>query len=193
MKHKKSKYDGVFSQGHKFGEWIVLDEKVHHEREARITCKCSCGDTHKVSAYNLLSGMSTRCGECRRKDSTTLTGNKNPSWKGIGNIPAGKYRHIKDENDRKILAESWDKSNKKCSLTGWNISIQDGTASPDRIDSNKGYTLGNIQWVHINVNIAKNLFDLDHFVTLCHAVSTKHKNPNKIYSDNKFGLTTKGK
>jgi hypothetical protein len=57
------------------------------------------------------------------------------------------------------IEEVWDlflKQKRKCALTGWNIRFGKGqTASLDRIDSGKGYTSDNIQWIHKNINILK--------------------------------------
>lgn len=47
-------------------------------------------------------------------------------------------------------------------------------ASLDRIDSKRGYTEGNVQWVHKSVNLAKNSLSEVEFIMLCHAV-TNHR------------------
>ena len=63
----------------------------------------------------------------------------------------------------------------KCALTGWDISftkteVAGRTASLDRIDSSKGYTKDNVQWVHKLANRAKvNLSDSD-FYLMCKAI-----------------------
>ena len=63
----------------------------------------------------------------------------------------------------------------KCSYTGLPLkfnsktTMSDGTASIDRIDSSKDYTIDNIQWVHKKVNTIKmNLSENDflYFVPL---------------------------
>lgn len=65
----------------------------------------------------------------------------------------------------------------KCALTGWEISMAHGnqTASLDRIDSTKPYTLENIQWVHTMVNMSKNKYPQDRFVQMCKAVADRAK------------------
>lgn len=64
-----------------------------------------------------------------------------------------------------------------CALTGWEISMsyQKTTASLDRIDSNKPYEVGNIQWVHSMVNMSKNKYPQDEFIKMCKAVADKEK------------------
>lgn len=63
-----------------------------------------------------------------------------------------------------------------CFLTGWEISTdyKNGTASIDRIDSSKGYTRKNIQWVHSIVNMMKNKYSQQQFVEMCLAVAKTH-------------------
>ena len=67
---------------------------------------------------------------------------------------------------------------RKCALSGEpiafpRINAEKGTASLDRIDSNLGYVLGNVQWVHKDVNIMKNKFDQDYFIGLCVKIASK--------------------
>lgn len=64
-----------------------------------------------------------------------------------------------------------------CSLTGWAITMSRKceTASLDRIDSGKGYTPDNVQWVHKMVNMCKNKYSLESFVGMCKAVADKEK------------------
>lgn len=47
----------------------------------------------------------------------------------------------------------------------------DITASLDRIDPTKGYTLSNVEWVHKYINIMKNQATKDNFVSWCVAVA----------------------
>jgi len=43
-------------------------------------------------------------------------------------------------------------------------------ASLDRIDSSKGYELGNIQWVDLNINYAKQQLSQEEFIQMCKGV-----------------------
>ena len=59
-----------------------------------------------------------------------------------------------------------------CALTGWEIKTEGSvTASLDRIDSSKGYSKDNIQWVHKLVNMCKNKYNQEDFICMCKAVS----------------------
>lgn len=83
--------------------------------------------------------------------------------------------------------------NRKCALTGVDLCFHNlkrhdpktyngnchpdsnGTASLDRIDSSKGYVIGNVQWVHKDINIMKLDHSVDYFIKLCEMVY-KHAN-----------------
>ena len=85
--------------------------------------------------------------------------------------------------DMKYLWELYVQQNKKCALTGLDIEMKlkdetayDGyrqIASLDRIDSKHGYCIGNVQWVHKDVNIMKNKFDQDYFLYICKLITMK--------------------
>jgi hypothetical protein len=50
------------------------------------------------------------------------------------------------------------------------------TASLDRIDSSKGYTKGNIQWVHKRVNSIKSDMTMPELISFCSAILEYNKN-----------------
>lgn len=62
-----------------------------------------------------------------------------------------------------------------CKMTGWEISLsyENANASLDRIDSSKGYSVDNIQWVHTMVNMSKNKYNQEEFIKMCKAVASK--------------------
>ena len=68
--------------------------------------------------------------------------------------------------------------NKKCGLSGLDIGWaevgQSHTASIDRIDSTKGYTLENIQLVHKDINMMKQQYDNDYFIKMCALVANNY-------------------
>jgi hypothetical protein len=76
------------------------------------------------------------------------------------------------------LWELFLKQNRVCSLSGLPLRFvnakQDGNASLDRIDSNKGYIVGNVQWVDKNINAMKSDLSEDDFIRFCSFV-TKHR------------------
>lgn len=77
--------------------------------------------------------------------------------------------------------EAWElflKQEGKCALSGVAIIIDERngliTASLDRIDSGKGYSIENVQWVHKDINVAKMSMQNQEFIAMCIAVATNH-------------------
>jgi hypothetical protein len=160
--------------------------------------KCDCGAeswraTHRLKAMGKNSG----CDTCRKKfvkgyqrQRKILSESKN--WKGKGSIPgrmltlliiAAKARNISVEINISDLDELWTKQNGKCALTGRILNLSGnlngklivGTASVDRIDSSKGYTKENIQWVHKDINMAKRALNNKEFISLCKEVANNNE------------------
>ncbi len=80
------------------------------------------------------------------------------------------------------------RQNRRCALTGLPITtgrtikevMRGGaTASIDRIDSERAYTRGNVQWVHKDVNKLKGSFSRRRLVELCRAVTEHAKKANR--------------
>lgn len=81
------------------------------------------------------------------------------------------------------MEDAWQqyvKQNGMCALS--NVSLKLGkntihgrkemTASIDRVDSSKGYTKDNIQWVHKTINLMKNVLEQTDFIKWCDRVTT---------------------
>lgn len=93
-------------------------------------------------------------------------GEKSWAWKGYNGLDGqriatyrlnAKRRNIPFEISAEYLWRLLEKQNFQCALSGVSLYIRrnDTTASPDRIDSTKGYIEGNIQWVHKRINDMK--------------------------------------
>ena len=70
----------------------------------------------------------------------------------------------------------WNVQGGRCALTGVDIFFEKrvngaGSASLDRINSKEGYHPWNIQWVLNEVNIMKNKYEQNHFISMCNYVS----------------------
>jgi hypothetical protein len=127
-------------------------------------------------AKHLKTGAITSCG-CMK----LAKGKKSRTWKGHGDISAHYWSRIKRcASERNLefsiaIEEIWNlfiKQNKKCALTGLDISIEgEHTASLDRVDSKKGYEISNVQWVHKDVNLMKMDFDLNEFFSYCKLIT----------------------
>jgi len=173
--------------GMEFGKLKVL--RIHDRIKAghiRYECQCQCGKTHLALGTHLRRGRITHCGcdPCR--------GAKHHQWTGVGEISGDFwYGHVSRSADgskgnRRVkqlivtMEQAWQmflEQNRKCALSGIELTFpkkhkdKDWTASLDRIDSDKDYTLDNIQWVHKHINIMKNKFNQDYFLEICQKIS----------------------
>lgn len=120
---------------------------------------------------------------------------------GVGDLPktlilsiknGAKLRGLEWSQDMtpEYLWELFQNQSGKCALSGLDITlIKKGeliltsqrnldyskfTASLDRIDSSKGYTKENVQWLHRHVNIMKNEYSTDYFIKLCKLIADKN-------------------
>lgn len=119
-------------------------------------------------------------------------GNQHKQWNGHEGISGNWwYNHVlreRKQNTRTRLPvtltkeEAWNlylKQNKQCALSGQEIFIGSalyGTASLDRIDSSKGYEIGNVQWVHKDINFMKRTYTQTYFIYMCQMVA-EHNRP----------------
>lgn len=100
---------------------------------------------------------------------------KTRQWMGYKNLP---HKYITKSINRckhdsnLTLEQAWsvfEKQNCQCAISGLllefkHLNIVKQTASLDRIDSAKGYTTDNVQWVHRDINWMKQDYDQDVFL-----------------------------
>ena len=168
--------------GIKYHQLLVVELAGRNKhRQLLWKCRCDCGnEVIKVSGD---LGRTRSCG-CKHSSQDQKTGSASPYWKGIGEISGYRINKIKTAASRrgidyqledKDLWELFISQGKKCALSGLPIEFgkkgrEVGSASLDRIDSRKGYVVGNIQWVHKDVNIMKMDFGQDYFSDLCRRI-----------------------
>lgn len=170
------------------GDWFVKDNVRFH------CCECICGTIRDVQRWSLNNSKSKGCGCTNTKGRF--------KYEGIGDLSKAYYTSFKSSRELKgktfseevTLEYLWDlfnKQEKKCALSGLNIilnprwSAQNNgkikgliqTASIDRIDSKKNYTVDNIQWVHKDINFMKGSLTNENFIFLCKNVT---QNNDKI-------------
>ncbi len=81
-----------------------------------------------------------------------------------------KLRNIKFTITDKEMWKLLTNQERKCALSGLSIVFKNArhkTASLDRIDSKKGYTIDNVQWVHKDINRMKSSLKQNYFIKLC--------------------------
>lgn len=165
----------------------VWSEKFdgYSSKERVCECYCDCGNTIVVRAKYLRSNHKLSCG-CLGK----RKGSKHPLWGGHGEISATFWHGIIGSAKRRgriidfniTIEQGWElflKQNRKCALSGVEINFPprsrqyggSGTASLDRIDSSKGYSIDNIQWVHKDINCMKMAFSQSSFLDWCKTIT----------------------
>lgn len=163
----------------RFGKLIVIKRVKNLGKSTTWLCKCDCGQETLVRSVSLKTRNTSSCG-CGQK----ALGNKSRRWKGHGEISSHFwYDIIQSAKRRNIefsisIEDGWNiflKQNKKCALTNRELQFAvrcglRGNASLDRIDNNKGYITGNVQWVHKDVNRMKWILSNNEFINFCYEV-----------------------
>ena len=189
------KYTDEYLKSTKFHHITFLkslpSEKHGLSRTSLCLWKCDCGKEFVYRRHDVIRGNKKSCG-C-----VNFRGNKSSLWKGYGDIAGNFWRNIcrgaKNRNHKIqiTIEDAWNqflKQNGKCALTGEELSftytnaIKNCTASLDRIDSTKDYTIDNIQWVHKNINIMKHSYNQNEFILWCNKVTEYDKSLDKYKS-----------
>jgi hypothetical protein len=172
-----------FPIGTLVGDWTV--EGYTFDRHNRLSVKCSCGSTSTLSAATAKSSRSKRCVSCSYK--------KISEDKSCGEVHHTYWLQIKNAAMRRNIpfAVTMDniwaqylKQEGKCAFTGLDLTLTNSnnfnfqTASLDRIDSTKGYTPDNIQWVHKDANKMKMDLPEEKFLSIVKQIY-EHKQLNK--------------
>lgn len=159
-------------------------------------CLCECGNIISVIATSLISKSTKSCG-CLLKDKNRIRLSQ-----GIGDISKTYWNKILRTAKRRKLEINitieyiWNlylQQNKKCAITDINITFGTNaenykkvSASLDRIDSSKGYIIGNVQWVHKKVNMLKHINNESDLIYWCKLIGNgpKSNTSNQILLNN---------
>lgn len=144
---------------------------------SKMLFECYCGKEFSAWAEHILSGHVKSCGCYRRRHyAGEISANR---WHRVRNDAL--KRNIKFEI---TIQQAWNlflKQDRKCALSGRFLEFKEKrdkerqTASLDRIDSSKDYTIDNIQWVHRDINIAKHVQSHEDFIQMCKEVAEFNK------------------
>jgi hypothetical protein len=180
------KYKGLIYIGAKFGSWEVISEEVIKSNYGKntIRCRCRCGNEKNVDVYTL-GKYSQSCFNCGHNK----IGSEHPNYKGYKEIPQKWFsRYTRRDRECNIKIEMiyglWLEQGKKCALSGIPIDFKNTNPNPknyrcnaslDRIDSTKGYIIGNIQLVHKDINSMKSDFEQNYFIKMCKLISINNE------------------
>lgn len=148
-----------------------------------VQVQCECGYTQVIPCIRWITHQWKGCRKCIF---AKISGEKSKSWDGYGELSGhvfsgiehgAKRRQIEFNLTKEYLWTLFLQQNRKCAISGLPLTFQssnrnthDKIASLDRIDSNKPYIEGNVQWVHKDINIMKNRFTTEYFINLCQSI-----------------------
>lgn len=176
----------------RFGKLLVKGLAGGSRGGSRLwNCVCDCGNFKLVSTRHL-NRKKNNVRSCGCENNNSKMGKNSPYFKGFGDISGSFFnRHINKSAKRRTykgkeygreipvtinveyLDSIWQNQKGRCAYTGEEITLpkkwddKTYTASVDRIDSEKGYIEGNIQFVHQSVNLMKNRLTHDFFLEMC--------------------------
>lgn len=165
----------------RFGKLLVIELSSKKKSWTMWKCICDCGNIHITYSTHLVRGNVKSCGCDMIKK-----GPNHVNWTGYGEISGRRWNDIRRMNfsgkrrdrihlsftiDIKYAWELFLRQNRKCALSGMNLYFgKSFTASLDRIDNNKGYDEGNVQWIHKDINRMKNIYNQEYFINICEQV-----------------------
>lgn len=191
---KKDKYGFITLEENDKKDKLTVIKFLKKTNSGRYwLCKCECGGEKEISSSNFVRGSGTNnCKNCKK----VLAHNR----KYVGELGGLYWCHLKaSAKARNIdfnitMEEAWElflKQNRRCKLSGielsmgfWNSKkngrnkIEKGTASLDRIDSTKPYSLENCQWIHKDINWIKNKLNQNYFLYLCRTITDFNRSKN---------------
>ena len=154
------------------GSFIIKKDCGREEGKNCRVYICQC--KHCVNQTTLRSSQIRRYQSCGCLNNQS--NKKSIHWKGYGDISGAFWYCVRQGAEKRgiefivSIEDAWEqfqKQNGKCALSGVDISFpkhrrdhDNRTASLDRINNDKGYIIGNIQWLHKKVNELKSHWSL---------------------------------
>lgn len=149
-------------------------EKLDDRQQALWECWCDCGTVKTVKGSRLTSGEIKSCGCLHRKRCGEISGAHFSNIKSHARWDGLKFDLKVDDIWNLYLTQ-----NRKCALSGVEIVFDKvrgkTTASLDRIDSSKGYSLDNVQWVHKEINQMKSDRSVEDFLVWINTIALHQK------------------
>lgn len=180
-----------FKIGTKFANnnLVIIDygsgvkDSINQSNRQTYIVKCNlCNNISEIRRSCLVQKSRRCCRYCMEK------GTKNARWKGYGELSGSQFYVIKYSAEIRDLEfdisieDAWKQYEKQqglCALSGEEIKFnpekgwvkRDITASLDRIDSNLGYTVNNIQWVSKDIQVMKMDDSQEEFINWCKKIT----------------------
>lgn len=182
---------------------VIKEAGRQNDKHVLWLCRCTCGREITVTYSHLVSGGTKSCGDGHYQSETRTKRCGNITQSLLNSFKQNaKQRNMDFNIDMKYIWMLFKKQKGLCALSGRTIELpaliktrhmanqgRNHTASLDRIDSNLGYIKGNVQWVHKDINFAKQSMTDEEFIELCSDVVKNHK---KKQREIKKKLSNKG-
>jgi hypothetical protein len=181
----------------RFNKYNLILLETYKQSRIKVRTKCHCGNEFLAEPQNVFQGRCMSCGCIHKKQAKLNSINsRDKLWKGFGEISGIYWNKIKSGSGQRsetkfiefniTIEYAWElflKQNRKCALSGIELMFSSSyskngtlqTASLDRIDPTRGYIVGNVQWVHKSVNLAKHYMDNEEFIELCNKICNYNK------------------
>ncbi len=187
FRHGKTYDDMVGKKYH----MLIVQSLYKKGKRIFAKCLCDCGNKKDIRVEDVKSGRAISC-NCHSKNRWNMVGDKNPYFKGVGELRQTKYSEIKRQAKKRkkefnisieYLWNLYEEQDKKCALSGLPIIFgrnghrNETSASLDRIDNDKGYIKDNVRWVLKDINMIRGKYDNGYFIKLCHAVADNNPIP----------------
>jgi hypothetical protein len=188
---RRNKSQTIRQSGDVVGDWTI-ESYVKKDRKGYWVCRCKCGESKEIEVSSLNRGGSSSCRVCAMRKTRDERIVPAHYWLKL-TVNAARRAipvSVSHEDVESLLSDQ----KHLCALTGWTIGFgrgrtKDGkhsdgetTASLDRIDSSKPYEVGNIQWVHKDVQNMKQSFTEERLKVLCRAILTHAKEGDNVRS-----------
>lgn len=169
------------------GKDFDKDAKEHKRRlkagHTRFFCSQSCVCTKSNEEHPRKGDASRLIAGNRRDEHTPFR------WFVARAIYRDRKKHYGCDITTEYLKSLWDLQEGKCPFTGWSLILPhdiDGweeyhpaNASVDRIDNSKGYMQGNVRFISVMANLARQSFSDIQLIDFCKAVANYEMAPSR--------------
>jgi hypothetical protein len=164
--------------GKLYGYLQVISKIERKNKTISWLCLCTkCNRQCEKGAATLKTNKSCGCFRTQMTNTIHHKGHKDLRLVQFNHVKRmAKRRNIEFNLTIEYISELIESQNFKCCLSGLPIELHKGgqhkyTASLDRIDSKIGYLIGNVQWVHRDVNFMKQQLDQNKFLEYCRIIT----------------------
>lgn len=164
--------------GYEFGTWTVISSPKNINGQLRYLVKCNCGNTRYMPANQIMNP--NKYNKCLRCSSGNIYYNFRESFlHNIKRNALNRNKEFSKDLTPEYLYSLLESQDFKCALTGDLLLPEDGSLdhirkelplSLDRIDSSKGYIVGNVQWVTKRANIIKGDMNYEDLLKECNKI-----------------------